>query len=63
MEWIKCSEGMPESQQWVLVYAKWANQQVLCWDNFGSKWTDFDEQDYDRHMFTHWMPLPEPPSE
>nr|WP_302111911.1 DUF551 domain-containing protein [Enterobacter asburiae] len=54
---------MPESQQWVLVYAKWANQQVLCWENVGNKWTDFDGQDYDNHMFTYWSPLPEPPSE
>ena len=61
--WIKCSERMPEPQEWVLVYAKWANQQVLCWENFGNRWSDFDEQSYHRSMFTHWQPLPEPPQE
>lgn len=63
MEWIKCSERMPFSQQWVLVFAKWANQQVLCWDDVSTRWTDFEDQSYFADMFSHWMPLPAPPAE
>ncbi len=62
-EWIKCSEKYPGPQEWVLVYAKWANQQVICWDNISEKWTDFDEQTYHKEMFSHWQPLPPPPED
>lgn len=63
IEWIKCIDMMPSEQEWCLVYAKLANQQVLCWDGFGNRWTDCDEQSYHRGMFTHWMPLPASPKE
>ncbi len=59
--WIKCSERYPAPHEWVLVYAKWANQQVICWDHVTSKWTDFYEQNYHKEMFSHWQPLPSPP--
>lgn len=64
--WIKCSERMPGPQEWVIVFAKWANQQVLCWDDVSSRWTDFEDQSYFHDMFSHWMPLaaaPQPESE
>ncbi|MHA3728014.1 DUF551 domain-containing protein [Yersinia enterocolitica] len=59
--WIKCSDQMPESQQWGLVWAKWFNQQVLCWEDVGGQWTDFDGQSYSQDQITHWMPLPAAP--
>ncbi|EJH6513931.1 DUF551 domain-containing protein [Escherichia coli] len=61
--WIPVSERMPGSQEWVIVFAKWDNQQVLCWDDVANRWTDFEDQSYYADMFTHWMPLPEPPQE
>lgn len=61
--WVTCSERMPGSQEWVIVFAKWANQQVLCWDDFENRWTDFDDQSYVHDMFTHWMPLPAAPQQ
>ncbi|HGO5766843.1 TPA: DUF551 domain-containing protein [Klebsiella pneumoniae] len=61
--WIPVSERMPGSQEWVIVFAKWANQQVLCWDDVQNRWTDFEDQSYYADMFTHWMPLPNPPQE
>lgn len=61
--WVACSERMPGSQEWVIVFAKWANQQVLCWDDFENRWTDFDDQSYVHDMFTHWMPLPVAPQQ
>ena len=59
--WIPVSERMPGSQEWVIVFAKWANQQVLCWDDVQSRWTDFEDQSYYADMFSHWMPLPAAP--
>ena len=59
--WIPVSERMPGSQEWVIVFAKWANQQVLCWDDVANRWTDFEDQSYYADMFTHWMPLPAAP--
>ncbi|MFG0782452.1 DUF551 domain-containing protein [Raoultella sp. TYF_8] len=56
--WIPVSERMPGSQEWVIVFAKWENQQVLCWDDVQNRWTDFEDQSYYADMFTHWMPLP-----
>lgn len=56
--WIPVSERMPGSQEWVIVFAKWANQQILCWDDAENRWTDFEDQSYHAAMFTHWMPLP-----
>ncbi|MBR7534378.1 DUF551 domain-containing protein [Klebsiella michiganensis] len=61
--WIPVSERMPGSQEWVIVFAKWANQQVLCWDDVQSRWTDFEDQSYYADMFTHWLPLPAAPQE
>ncbi|MGP0189552.1 DUF551 domain-containing protein [Klebsiella quasivariicola] len=62
-KWIPVSERMPGSQEWVIVFAKWANQQVLCWDDVQNRWTDFEDQSYYADMFTHWMPLPAGPKE
>ncbi len=61
--WIPVSERMPGSQEWVIVFAKWDNQQVLCWDDVANRWTDFEDQSYYADMFTHWMPLPAAPQE
>ncbi|WP_408512471.1 DUF551 domain-containing protein [Salmonella enterica] len=61
--WIPVSERMPGSQEWVIVFAKWANQQVLCWDDVQSRWTDFEDQSYYADMFSHWMPLPSAPQQ
>lgn len=59
--WVACSERMPGSQEWVIVFAKWANQQVLCWDDVANRWTDFEDHSYFPDMFSHWMPLPSAP--
>ncbi|EPZ2457919.1 DUF551 domain-containing protein [Citrobacter youngae] len=61
--WIPVSERVPGSQEWVIVFAKWANQQVLCWDDVANRWTDFEDQSYYADMFTHWMPLPAAPQQ
>lgn len=61
--WVACSERMPGSQVWVIVFAKWANQQVLCWDDVANRWTDFEDQSYFPDMFSHWMPLPAAPQQ
>ena len=58
MEWIKCSEKMPID-----------NEHVLVTDGVGMEvsWNRDGDWKKLRHIFsedvTHWMPLPEPPSE
>lgn len=58
MQWIKCSEQMPESMVSVLVTGDWFDYAVTAWS--GKEWLDFD--DYEPPV-THWMPLPPPPTE
>lgn len=67
MEWIKCSERMPGSGITVLGYC-------VCNSNFSGIYTmrkpvieaknsKQDTRLIKHERVTHWMPLPEPPSE
>ena len=63
-EWIKCSERMPEPGQPVLVVSSMGGvveKHVYDWD--GMTWCDFYEEHAECRLevFSHWMPLPEPP--
>ncbi|UNY50568.1 hypothetical protein [Salmonella phage PhiSTP2] len=65
-EWIKCSDLMPPVGAPVLVVGCVGNtvqKNVYEWD--GETWSDFrnDYGEHPQHVFTHWMPLPEPPTE
>lgn len=63
-QWIKCSERIPPVNVAVLVCVNDVVQKnVFCWD--GEAWCDwYDEYDeLAQDIFTHWMPLPEPPQE
>lgn len=65
-QWIKCSERMPEEGKPVLVVSSIGGvvqDNVYEWD--GITWCDFRD-DYDElgmDVFSHWMPLPQPPKE
>lgn len=63
-EWIKCSERMPDHCHPVLVVSSMGGvvqDNVYEWD--GAAWCDYraDYAEYGREVFSHWMPLPEPP--
>lgn len=63
-EWIKCSERMPEEGAPVLVVSRVGSavqNNVYEWD--GNTWCDFraDYGEYGKEVFSHWMPLPQPP--
>lgn len=65
-QWIKCSERMPEEGKPVLVVSSIGGatqNNVYEWD--GRTWCDFraDYNELSMDVFTHWMPLPEPPAE
>lgn len=74
MEWIKCSERMPDDEADVLCFGQYGDNDIdeECYQFMGwlsSKgikgiWrvSDGDSQNR-RAKVTHWMPLPEPPSE
>lgn len=78
MEWVKCSERMPEhigdQQSYVLAadfknkYSpNWPHMQVAVygdWFKDGSPtWDDGDGGDLHLKEVTHWMPLPSPPTD
>lgn len=78
MEWIKCSERMPEIGQNVLVYQKYPAGTMFNCAHYPlnrcfhliAEYTKMGDNDifWDRQMipFEHiyaWMPLPNPPQE
>jgi hypothetical protein len=59
MEWIKCSDRMPEDGEEVMTFGDWGRQQGTYVHNFwrlcgGDNIASPDD-------VTHWMPLPEAP--
>ncbi len=65
MQWIKCSERMPDETQPVIVIAREGVVQRTVYQFCEGVWIDWYEQ-YDEvnaDAFTHWMPLPPPPTE
>lgn len=65
MNWIKCSERMPEGGEYVIVYHPTdGTQKITYFFEYGS-WWDTAEDDYrvPKSYFTHWMPLPDPPTD
>ncbi len=71
MDWIRCSDRLPEECVDVLVYRKHNNpiSAFLIIDVEGEhlEWrvNDWDEseQALSLSFVTHWMPLPEPPKD
>lgn len=74
MEWIKCSERLPDDEADVLCFGQYGDNdidderyQFMGWlSSKGIKdiWCVSDGNSQNsRARVTHWMPLPEPPSE
>ena len=64
MEWIKCSDRMPKKTQRVLLcYDKDGFVLLGLWERIGDgrRWR-VSGQYRELDLFTHWMPLPEPPT-
>jgi len=75
MEWIKCSDRLPEIDKKVLALIE--NRRCICeWG--GEEWYDdyfidtpnekffdsyFDIKKYINDKITHWLPLPNPPKD
>ena len=75
MNWIKCSERLPEINKWVLVYASGEPDEktitTSCFLTIDIRdrpiWNLLSSGcgccDSDLTNVTHWMPLPEPPKD
>lgn len=64
-QWIKCSERMPEDAA-LLFGPACFNPLWGWWSAEENRWWYFDGVDiawHYRNHFTHWMPLPEPPTD
>jgi len=63
MEWIPVKERMPDDPSWVLVYADGA---INCMGFHKGQWRDWTMPQAGNIVIgsiTHWMPLPDGPSE
>lgn len=72
MEWIKCSDRLPESDENVLIFSdtndfsspsigymtKWS--ECVTWTNL-TEWVG-DEGSFSNVHVSHWQPLPQPPA-
>nr|DAU58030.1 MAG TPA: Protein of unknown function (DUF551) [Caudoviricetes sp.] len=72
MEWIKCSERMPDADCWVLIcnvslggvdMGIYRNDEHLDEDEHWQNESGEFIEAFSGWPVTHWMPLPEPPSE
>lgn len=63
-QWIKCSERLPEVDQEVLGIDDANNYEALLYTwSFMSPGTYFFAASSGEFHPTHWMPLPEPPTD
>jgi hypothetical protein len=68
MEWIKCSERLPEDDKYVLVWDGNINldnfpfYEIAAYRTFNNG-SFFISGPYVLQKITHWMPLPNPPQE
>ncbi|HCR1961870.1 TPA: DUF551 domain-containing protein [Enterobacter kobei] len=63
MEWIKCSERMPEEDAEEQVLACFKGGDISTLYYIEGQWDDAYGILPIRQDVTHWMPLPDPPSE
>lgn len=60
MEWIKCSERLPDDNKMVLVFEHDKNGDG---GSYNIVWGWSVDVAFKRGITSHWMPLPKPPKE
>ena len=60
MEWIKCSDQLPQEGKVVLLCDQ-GGYMTAGWLHNGRFY--LESMVWFQHEFTHWMPLPEPPKQ
>ena len=65
--WIPVTERLPEERMAVIVYAPYMKNEFMAYWT-GSRWMvwaagECEREMPDYHQITHWMPLPQPPTE
>lgn len=64
MEWIKTTDQLPEEFEEVITYSSQikVGTAYYYWQESEAVWVSSDGV-YERLAVTHWMPLPEPPTQ
>ena len=62
-EWISVKDRLPRERQRVLGYMGSCSQ-IAVYEGNDTWWTDYHGHSVTgKNLFTHWMPLPNPPKE
>lgn len=69
MNWIACKDKMPEYGETVLAYQANEDMEIVMAELWGDeywRWYSYEDRSTNkssRNWFTHWQPLPAPPSQ
>lgn len=63
MEWIRCKDGLPDETDDYLTYSEVDGIPSNAVHTFFANRGYFSCETLNDRFITHWMPLPEPPSE
>jgi hypothetical protein len=61
--WIPVTERMPMDGEMVLCYGWNRGVEEACRSKYWDGWVGPDKKNLVTHAYTHWMPLPAPPTD
>jgi|688.fasta_scaffold1497957_1 hypothetical protein len=61
--WIPVTERLPMDGEWVLCYGWKRGREAACRSKYWDGWVSADKKNLVTHAYTHWMPLPAPPTD
>jgi hypothetical protein len=62
-DWIPVTERLPDYGEMVLCYGWNRGVEQACRSKYWDGWVGPDKKNLVTHAYTHWMPLPAPPTD